>query len=67
VSGDDVHTKISTLQDCLQQFAEVYHSAQSRLQEIMPNEGGTGAERENIMPTIEEGLQILSGIRRKLE
>lgn len=67
VSGDDVQTKISTLQDCLQQFAEVYDSAQSRLQQIMPNEERTGAERENIMPTIEEGLQILNRIRVEAE
>lgn len=63
VSGPDIQSKINTLQDCLQQFAEVYDSAQSRLQQILPTEGEEiGAERENIMPTIRQGLEVLNSI-----
>jgi hypothetical protein len=51
------------LQDCLQQFAEVYDSAQSRLQQMLSTEGDdVGAERENIMPVIQRGLELLGSL-----
>ncbi|KAJ9091566.1 hypothetical protein QFC20_007610 [Naganishia adeliensis] len=63
VTGPNVPSKINTLQDCLQQFAEVYDSVQSRLQQILPTEGDEiGADRENIMPTIRQGLEMLGSI-----
>ena len=61
LAGSEVQTKINTLRDCLQQFAEVYISAQSRLQQIMPAEeqGSGDAGKEHITLTIEKGLQTL--------
>lgn len=52
------------MRDCLQQFAEVYNSAQSRLQQIMPSEEeeSNSAEREDITSTIGKGLEILDHI-----
>ena len=64
VAGSGIEKKIGTMRDCLQQFAEVYNSAQSRLQQIMPSEEeeSNSAEREDITSTIGKGLEILDHI-----
>ncbi|KAJ9122374.1 hypothetical protein QFC22_001796 [Naganishia vaughanmartiniae] len=66
VQGPNQQDKLAVLQDCLCQFADVYESAQLRLEKVLPSnaeEGGFNAnEEEEIERTIKAGLKILQSI-----
>ncbi|KAJ9127209.1 hypothetical protein QFC24_001447 [Naganishia onofrii] len=60
IQGSSHQEKLAVLQDCLRQFADVYESAQLRLNEA---EGGSNANEEDaIQRTIKTGLRILQSI-----